>query len=51
VRLTGSSEGYQARLGPLPAGLYTISVSGVGSLVAQVAPVTATTLVWDPEDG
>ena len=50
VRLTGSSEGYRARLGPLPPGLYTISVSGVGSLAAQVAPVTATTLVWDPGD-
>ena len=50
ARLTGSSEGYRARLGPLPPGLYTISVSGVGSLAAQVGTVTATALVWDPED-
>lgn len=45
--LQGSSAGYWAELGPLPAGAYQVVVEGIGAAAARVAPVTALTLVWD----
>jgi hypothetical protein len=37
---------HQAKMRPLPPGGYTITVGGVGTATARVAPVTCPILVW-----